>query len=141
MNAFTRHVGGGQLSNIFVYVQLRARLARLESKIPENTLLLLSNDPKFDSVDMCSNQMSRLTTAGHKSWLMRVTFQSWCNKCIQNQSAQQFEIPKNCFFKVITHVPPSFSSIHIACPTLGWPFLPPHLHIFLRQSPLFWATH
>ena len=78
---------------------------------------------------------------GHKSWLMRVTFQSWCNKCIQNQSAQQFEIPKKCFFKVISHVPPSFSSIHIACPTLGWPFLPPHLHIFLRQSPLFWATH
>ena len=57
-------MGGGQLSNIFVYVQSRARLARLESKMPENTLFLFSSGPKFDSVDdMCSNQMSRLTTA------------------------------------------------------------------------------
>ena len=54
----------GATVQFFVYVQSRARLARLESKIPENALFLLSSDPKFDSVDdMCSNQMSRLTTA------------------------------------------------------------------------------
>ena len=85
----------------------------------------------------CPDWQRQNTKVGWWGWPFKVG----ATNVSKTNPLNNLKFPKNCFFKVISHVPPSFSSIHIACPTLGWPFLPPHLHIFLRQSPLFWATH